>query len=83
MISIGQHAPDVLRAARQAGMPGGCLAQIAAGEIADMLLDCWLEPGAVVLVKGSRAMRMETIVEQIRDLAASRVVPETPVRRAA
>ena len=83
LISMGQYAPDVLRAARQAGMPGGCLAQLAAGEIADMLLDCWLEPGSVVLVKGSRAMRMETIVEQIRDLAAARIAPETPIRHAA
>ncbi len=83
LISIGQQASVVLGAARQAGMAGGCLAHCAEGEIADLLLDCWLEPGAVVLVKGSRAMRMETIVEQIRDLAASRVVTERPVRRAA
>ena len=83
LISIGQYSSDVLQAARQAGMAGGCLAQCTEGEIADLLLDCWLEPGAVVLVKGSRAMRMETIVEQIRDLAASRITTETPVRRAA
>lgn len=83
LISIGQHASDVLGAARQAGMAGGCLAHCAEGEIADLLLDCWLEPGAVVLVKGSRAMQMETIVEQIRDLAASRIESETLMRRAA
>jgi len=83
LISLGSHAPDVLRAARQAGMAGGCPAQCEGSEIAEMLLDCWLEPGTVVLVKGSRGMHMETIVEQIRDLAASRIAPEIPLRRAA
>ena len=83
LISIGVHAADVLKAARGAGMAGGCLAQCDGNEIAEMLLDCWLEPGTVVLVKGSRAMKMETIVEQIRDLAAARHIPETPLRRAA
>lgn len=83
LISIGDFAPVVLRSARDAGLSGGCLAECRRDEIAELLLDCWLEPGAVVLVKGSRAMKMENLVEQIRDLARTQTTPEVPIRRAA
>jgi UDP-N-acetylmuramoyl-tripeptide--D-alanyl-D-alanine ligase len=83
LISIGEFASTVLRSARSAGMSGGCLAECRRDEIAELLLDCWLEPGAVVLVKGSRAMKMETLVDQIRELARSRLPVELPIRRVA
>lgn len=83
LISIGEYASTVLKSAREAGLSGGCLAHCRGEEIAELLLDCWLEPGAVVLVKGSRAMKMENLVDQIRDLAHSRSIIEQPMRRAA
>lgn len=83
LISIGEHAGTVLQAARLAGMSGGCLAECRGDEIAELLLDCWLEPGAVVLVKGSRAMKMENLVQQIRDMAPQRPDVDLPIRRAA
>ena len=83
LIAIGKYSSDVLRAAREAGMAGGCLAQFDGTDIPEMMLDMWLDPGSVVLVKGSRGMQMEAVVDQIRDLAASKNAPEETVRWAA
>jgi UDP-N-acetylmuramoyl-tripeptide--D-alanyl-D-alanine ligase len=83
LIAIGPHSSDVLRAAREAGMAGGCLAQFEGTDIPEMMLEMWLDPGSVVLVKGSRGMQMEAVVEQIRDLAVSKNAPEETVRWAA
>lgn len=82
VLAVGNQAETVLRAASQAGMCGGALAWCAGDEMIELHLKCWLEPGAVVLVKGSRAMQMETIVDQIRYLAASETTV-TLERRAA
>lgn len=83
LICMGKHATDVLHAARQAGMSSGSLGLCQDGELAELLLDCWLDPGTVVLVKGSRAMRMEMVLETIRELAARRIVRPLPIRQAA
>lgn len=62
----GINAEHVIRGAREAGMPQHRLAQFATLETMLAILDCWLAPGDVVLVKGSRAMQMERVVEWMR-----------------
>ncbi|MCH7685403.1 MAG: UDP-N-acetylmuramoyl-tripeptide--D-alanyl-D-alanine ligase [Planctomycetes bacterium] len=62
----GRYAKDVVRGARQAGMDVFRLAECEDFDAMTAVLDCWLEPGAVVLVKGSRAMRMERVVQRLR-----------------
>lgn len=83
LIAIGQYGNHVISAAKQAGMCGGCLAYCPSDQVAELLLDCWLDPGSVVLVKGSRALHLENMVEQIRVLATQRVEVVRPHRHAA
>jgi UDP-N-acetylmuramoyl-tripeptide--D-alanyl-D-alanine ligase len=56
----------------QAGMDAGCLGACHDLETLAVLLDCWLEPGDVILVKGSRGMHMERVIERLRQLADAR-----------
>ena len=70
MIAVGSQAAVVTGSAREAGMDAGCLGACRDLDTAMMLLDCWIEPGDVILVKGSRGMRMERVVEQLREIAA-------------
>jgi UDP-N-acetylmuramyl pentapeptide synthase len=62
----GDHASELISGARQSGMPTGQL--LAAGKeeiISD--LEQQLGPEDWVLVKGSRGMKMETVVRAITD----------------
>ncbi|CAK9112553.1 UDP-N-acetylmuramoyl-tripeptide--D-alanyl-D-alanine ligase (D-alanyl-D-alanine-adding enzyme) (UDP-MurNAc-pentapeptide synthetase) [Durusdinium trenchii] len=70
MSAVGSQAAVVTGSAREAGMDAGCLGACRDLDTAMMLLDCWIEPGDVILVKGSRGMRMERVVEQLREIAA-------------
>jgi UDP-N-acetylmuramoyl-tripeptide--D-alanyl-D-alanine ligase len=69
LLVCGEFAGDVARGALQAGLP---LHQIACCEQLESLyplLDCWLSPGDVVLIKGSRGMRMERAIQWLRQQA--------------
>lgn len=68
-IAVGSQAAIVAGSARKHGMDAGCLGVARDHDLALMLLDCWLEAGDVVLVKGSRDMKMEAIVEGLKRLA--------------
>lgn len=82
LIAVGSQAATVAGSARKNGMDAGCLGACRDHETALVLLDCWLEPGDIVLVKGSRAMRMEGIVEGLARLAERHITP-APHRRVA
>lgn len=70
VVACGEHADDVADGAEAAGMDSHRIAAAPDQETMKAVLDCWLEPGDVVLVKGSRATRMERIVEWLKDRAA-------------
>lgn len=82
-IAVGAQAGIVAGSARKHGMDAGCLGVARDHDLALMLLDCWLEPGDVVLVKGSRHMKMEVIVQGLQRLAEQRESKQIEERHAA
>ena len=69
LLVCGENADDVVRGAKLQGMRPH---QIAAAPDIDALLavlDCWLEPDDLLLVKGSRTMRMERVIDWLKDRA--------------
>ena len=69
VLAVGEFADEITGSARRLGFDCGCVAAVRDIETAQLLLDCWLEPGDVILVKGSRGMRMERIVNYLRGRA--------------
>lgn len=63
LVAVGQSAEDVVAGAYEAGMPRGCAATCDSTDEAADAVPAMLQPGDVVLVKGSRAMAMEKLVE--------------------
>jgi len=73
--AVGRYADSVVESARAQGLKGPARAATELGEIADEILD-YLRPGDALLVKGSRGMRLEELVERFRaqrPVAAGRV----------
>ena len=68
LYACGQYAEDVLAGARQVGMAPGRLVAAAKEEIAAFLTD-ELQTGDWLLIKGSRGMAMETIVQAVQEWA--------------
>ena len=69
LLVCGEHANDVVRGAMRFGMKAHQIASAPDIDALQTVLDCWLEPGDLLMVKGSRAMRMERILDWLRILA--------------
>lgn len=74
LIAVGERARHIADGARAAGYPVDAIRPCATAEEASEVLDDVLEPGDTVLVKGSRVMGLETVVEGIME---PRVQPST------
>lgn len=77
LIVMGHFAPDVIQGAVEAGLSSERIAHAACHDVAEVILDCWLEPNDAVLVKGSRGMRMEKIIDWLK-VRNSGGLPEHP-----
>lgn len=69
LIVCGTHADEVVRAARESGMPEAKTVACRLAEDTIPLVQPAIGRGSAVLVKGSRAMGMERVVEAIRRAA--------------
>ncbi len=72
VLCIGEHAAVVAAAARQAGMDPGRIGLPGDAATEQLLLDLWLEPRDVILIKGSRALGMERFVQKLQQLSHER-----------
>jgi len=73
LLVLGPHADQVVSGAADVGMPWHRLAACQSFDNLSSVLECWLEPGNVVLVKGSRAMRMERVIDHLRQLSKDNI----------
>src|SRR3984893_13336057 len=67
LIAVGEYAPRMVQAARRAGLPSDRAFVVESAEQAVASLTPLLNAQTQVLVKGSRGMRLERVVEQIRE----------------
>ncbi len=66
LVAVGQNARYIAQGARESGMPEAQIHSFDSNEEAIRYLRTWLQSGDVVLVKGSRGMKMEQIVEELK-----------------
>ena len=69
LIAVGQFAPNMVQSARRAGLARDRAFVVESAEQAVTALTPLLNAQTRVLVKGSRGMRLERVVEQIREPA--------------
>jgi UDP-N-acetylmuramoyl-tripeptide--D-alanyl-D-alanine ligase len=69
LLAYGEHARDYADGALRGGWRHGQIAATTSLDVLLTVLDCWLEPGDTVLVKGSRAMQLERVLDWLRQRA--------------
>jgi UDP-N-acetylmuramoyl-tripeptide--D-alanyl-D-alanine ligase len=67
LIAVGEYAPRMVQSARRAGLANERAFVVEGAEEAVAALAPLLTPQTQVLVKGSRGMQLERVVEQIRE----------------
>ncbi len=65
IIAVGRRARSIARAARESGLPKGSVFTTAGVDEAAAILRAIMEPGDVVLIKGSRFMGMEKLLDLV------------------
>ena len=68
LVTLGERARDIARAARAAGVPHVEVVNVDDAEGAARLAASWTEPGDWILVKASRGMRLERVVAALREV---------------
>ena len=66
LLVCGDFAGDVARGAKRNGMKAHQIAATNDTETLLAILDCWLEPCDLLLVKGSRSTRMERVIDWLK-----------------
>ncbi len=69
LLACGEFASSLARGAQAAGMPAGRIVSATQLDVLEAVLDCWLDPAAVILVKGSRGARMERVINWLEEQA--------------
>ena len=69
LIAFGPHADRIVAGAIDAGFSRHGIATCQELDAVLAILDCWLDPQSTVLIKGSRGMKMERVVEWLRQKA--------------
>lgn len=65
LITVGERSRDIARAAKESGMSEDYIFSFSNTDEAGRFIQNRLEPGDIVLIKGSRGMRMEKVVKEI------------------
>jgi UDP-N-acetylmuramoyl-tripeptide--D-alanyl-D-alanine ligase len=66
LVIYGNHRDEVAEGAREAGLPAPQLFPVATKDEAARLLKDYLKPGDWLLVKGSRSMHMESLIDLLQ-----------------
>lgn len=69
VIAFGPHADQIAAGAIEAGFARHGIATCREMDAVFAVLDCWLDPDTTVLIKGSRGMKMERVVDWLRQKA--------------
>lgn len=77
VLVCGDHANDVANGAKTRGMSPHHIVAAADCDTLLAILDCWIQPNDLLLVKGSRATKMERVIDWLQ----ARAMSEDPSNR--